>query len=371
MFWKQFLLAILLPLTATAQAIPFSEAGQHVGKEITVTGKVSRVNTIASGMTFLNFGTRGGAGSFTAVARPGISDAATLKAFEGKEVDVTGTVELYKGSPQISLKSLESIQPAGATAPAEPTKTPDNPEPTKPIATGYAISSFEVTLERGEVRAAGKTHSGFVPEKTGVSVAVPENFQAGAGMKVLAVFPDFSGEENLEKLITPYAKVACAKGWIVVAAHSRSPLNELPPAWFASMFQAALRHLGTDYPGIAEAPLCLAGSSIGAGRATLGYGALVKEGYDVRGLFLNSLKWENFGESIRTFSPSKSKVRRTKVFVSHGSKDFMATPADSKKAADAIRNTDVEEVRYELHEGKGFVDPASLTKALDWFAEEK
>ena len=352
---------------AHSAAIPFAEAAKHVGEEVTVTGKVSGVRTIASGMTFLNFGARGEAGAFTAVARAGISDAETLKAFEGKEVEVTGKVELYKGSPQIVLKSSEAIRLAGE-APAEATETPEKMEPEKPAA-GYEISSFDLDLEREEVRAAGKTSSGFVPTKTGVALAVPSDFKAGADMKVLAVFPDFSGENDLGKLIAPYAKVACPKGWLVVAAHSRSPLNEMPPGWFAAMYQAAYRHLGAKYPGIAEAPLYLAGSSIGAGRATLGYGALVKEGYDVGGCFLTSLKWEDFGKSIRTFDPSKTKVKRSKMFVSHGAKDFMVTRAESAKAAESILNAGVKELRQDNHEGQGGVDSTSLAKALEWFAE--
>jgi hypothetical protein len=49
-------------------------------------------------------------------------------------------------------------------------------------------------------RAAGKTSSGFVPSKTNVAVAIPSDLKAWTTMKVLVVFPDFSGEEDLEKL---------------------------------------------------------------------------------------------------------------------------------------------------------------------------
>lgn len=355
---------------AHGASIPFADAAKHVGEEVTVTGKVSRVSTVASGMTFVNFGTRGEAGAFTAVAKPGTSDAATLKAFEGKEVEVTGKVELYKDSPQIVLKSAEAIRLPGE-APAEGDPAPEKAEPEKPAPADDAIRAFEVELDRKEIRAAGKTSSGFVPGKTNVVVAAPPGFKAGGNMKVLAVFPDYSGEEDLKKLIAPYAAVANPKGWLVVAAHSPSRLNDLPPGWFAAMYQAALRQLGTEYPGIVEAPIFLAGSSIGAARATLGYGALLKEGYDVRGCFLTSLKWEDFGKSIRTFQPSKSKVRQAKVFVSHGAKDFSVTPAESAKAAESIRDAGARELRNESHDGKGGVDPGSLAKALEWFAEEK
>jgi hypothetical protein len=367
------LISLLLGAALThGKSIPFAEAGKHVGEEVTVAGKVSRVSTIASGMTFVNFGTRGEAGAFTAVARPGTSDAENLKAFEGKDVEVTGTIELYKGSPQVVLKSTEAIKLSGE-APVSPVKEPVAPQkPDKPPpAAEFSITAVEIDLDRKEIKAAGKSKSGFKPEKAKIAIALPKDFKPTSSQHILAVFPDFSSEAGLEKLITPYAEVASRISWVVITAHSPTPDEFAPPGWHAAMTQAAIRHLSGDFPGAEKWRLCLAGSSEGAGRAGLSFGALIKEGYDVRGCFLNSLQRQEFGKSIRLFDPLKTKTKRVKVFVSHGEQDTFSPKKQSLEQTEAIKGAGLENVRHEIHAGRGWMDPAALATALGWFAEEK
>ncbi len=70
--FRIILTALLLGSPLHAVTIAYAEAGKHVGQEVTVTGQVSNVRTIASGMTFVNFGARGAADAFTAVGKPGV-----------------------------------------------------------------------------------------------------------------------------------------------------------------------------------------------------------------------------------------------------------------------------------------------------------
>ena len=159
------------------------------------------------------------------------------------------------------------------------------------------------------------------------------------------------------------------KGWVVLTAHCPTP-DEFPTdGLYAAVISATMRHLASKYPGAEEWPLFLAGSSMGAGRACLASGALIKEDFVVPGIFLSSLKWQDITKSVKTFSPSKSAVRDLKVYISHGEKDFYATKAQSLAEAEEIREAGVKEVRHEVHPGRGGMDAASLGKALDWFAE--
>ena len=367
-----FIAALFLLSPLHAVTIPHSEAGKHVGQEVTVTGKVSGVKTIASGMTFVNFGTRGAADAFTAVGKPGAVDGQALLAYDGKDVEVTGTVELYKDSPQIVLKSPESIRLSGAapTPGGEPAPgTTGKPEPAVTSPAAFEIEPLDLKLEREEVRIAGKSPSGFVPTNAEVFIAVPKDFKPQAGQRVLAVVPDFKSEEELEKLVRLHAKVAAPKGWLVFTAHCPTP-DEFPTdGLYAAVISATMRHLAGKYPGAEEWPLYVAGSSMGAGRASLASGALIKEDFDVPGIFLSSLKWQDITKSVKTFSPSKSAVRDLKVYISQGEKDFYATKAQSLAEAEEIREAGVKDVRHEVHPGRGGMDAASLGKALDWFAE--
>lgn len=360
--------ALFLGSLLPAATIPFTEAGEHVGEEVTVTGKVSSVRVIASGMTFVNFGGR----AFTAVARFGVFEAGKLEEFNGKDVEVTGTVELYKNSPQIVLKSPEAIRVSGAAPATEPT-TPEKPENSAPLPTAgsFEIEALDVAMDKKDVRLAGKSPSGFVPEAAKVVIATPRNFKPAAPQRVLVLVPDFVSESDLEKLVTRHAEIAAPKGWLTITAHCPT-LDEFPTnGLYAASIQAAMRHLAGQYPGAGEWPLYLVGNSMGAGRATLASGALLKEGFDVRGCFLSSLKRQEFGKSITEFRPSKSLVRKMVFFVSHGERDSYVTKAQSLKEAEAIRETGAKEVRQEIHSGRGGLDEDSLATALDWFGTQE
>lgn len=368
-----FLSALFLVSTVHAVPIPYAEAGKHVGQEVTVTGKVSGVRTIASGMTFVNFGVRGAADAFTAVGKPGVVDGQALQVYQGKDVEVTGTVELYRDSPQIVLKSAESIRLSGAPPTPEvgtpEAGTPDMPKPAETAPSIFEIEPLDLKLEREEVRMAGKSPSGFVPTNAEVFIAMPKDFKPQAGQRVLAVVPDFKSEEELEKLVRQHAEVAVPKGWVVLTAHCPTP-DEFPTdGLYAAVISGTMRHLASRYPGAEDWPLFIAGSSMGAGRASLASGALIKEDFDMQGIFLCSLKWQDLTKSIKTFSPSKNAIRNMKVFIAHGEKDFYATKAQSLEEAQEIREAGVKEVRHEVHPGRGGMDAASLVKALNWFAE--
>lgn len=359
------LTALFLASPLFAAPIPFTEAGQHVGKDVTITGKVSSARVIASGMGFVNFGGR----AFTAVARPGTFEAGKLEEFNGKDVEVTGTVELYRDSPQIVLATPESIRLSGA--PPTPTE-PDTPEklaPEKSAPAAFGIEPYDVTMDMKDVRLAGKSPSGFVPETAKVVIALPADFTPTETQRVLVVVPDFVSEADLEKLTKQYAGVAASKGWVTVIANCPTPDEFGTDGLYAAAIQAGMRHLASQHAGADKWPLYIAGNSLGAGRATLASGALLKEGFDVRGVFVSSLKREDITKSVRVFRPSRSALKKMKVFVSQGENDHFVSKAQSLKEAEAIREAGVDEVRHEIHSGRGGLNADSLAQALEWFVE--
>ena len=111
---KALILAFALALIAVpalAETIAPAEAGKHVGQTVTIEGDVSNVHTTGSGMTFIDMGGRYPDNPFTAVI---FSDDAgkfpDVDDFDGKTVDITGLVKLYKGKPEIILKSADQIK---------------------------------------------------------------------------------------------------------------------------------------------------------------------------------------------------------------------------------------------------------------------
>jgi hypothetical protein len=116
--WRQtmraFVLAlgfILAPALALAETIAPSDTQRYVGKSVTVEGVVSEVNsTDRAGVTFLDMGGHYPDNAFTAVILK--NDAGKfpdVKALEGKTIDVTGTIKLYKGKTEIMLNDAGQI----------------------------------------------------------------------------------------------------------------------------------------------------------------------------------------------------------------------------------------------------------------------
>jgi DNA/RNA endonuclease YhcR with UshA esterase domain len=112
---KPILLVVALLVTAapaSAETITPSAASQHVGQPVTVEGVVSEVHHAASGkVTFINMGGRYPDNPFTAVI---FADEASkfpnVDSLEGRTIDVTGTVKLYRGRPEIILNDAGQIK---------------------------------------------------------------------------------------------------------------------------------------------------------------------------------------------------------------------------------------------------------------------
>lgn len=99
-----------------------TEAYEVVGQEMTICGKVYQVATpkgIRGNPTYINMGDKYPNHPFTVViwgrdTDKFVRDTDTfiygLKAFEGKEIAVTGLVEEYRGKPQIIATDPEQIE---------------------------------------------------------------------------------------------------------------------------------------------------------------------------------------------------------------------------------------------------------------------
>ena len=104
-------IALLTTSFASAETISPQDAGQHLGEPMTVEGIVSQVSISGGGTTFINFGGRFPNHVFYGVIFNSNADQfSNVEALEGRSVALTGTVDLYKGKPQIILESPDQIE---------------------------------------------------------------------------------------------------------------------------------------------------------------------------------------------------------------------------------------------------------------------
>ena len=98
---------------ALAETVQPTDARAHVGQTTTIEGTVSEVHfSTRSETTFIDFGGTYPNNVFTAVIFK--EDAAKFPGVEGltgKMVDVTGPIDLYKGKPEIILRSADQLKP--------------------------------------------------------------------------------------------------------------------------------------------------------------------------------------------------------------------------------------------------------------------
>ncbi|SHL76326.1 hypothetical protein SAMN05444414_13715 [Roseovarius marisflavi] len=103
-------LALFLAVSAQAETITPKEAAYYAGDSATVAGVVSQVSTSNGGTTFINFDGRYPNHKFYAVLfRKNAGEFSGIHSLEGRTVAITGTIELYKGKPQIILRSPSQI----------------------------------------------------------------------------------------------------------------------------------------------------------------------------------------------------------------------------------------------------------------------
>ena len=106
-----------------------SEVAAQVGKVVTVRGRVEGQKTSKSGHTYLNFGGRYPNHVFSCYLSAK-NFLEPIPSFEGKEVEVTGTVTMYQDKPQIEVSTLSQIrvlEEEGAGSQEPPAQKPAEP----------------------------------------------------------------------------------------------------------------------------------------------------------------------------------------------------------------------------------------------------
>jgi DNA/RNA endonuclease YhcR with UshA esterase domain len=108
MLFSGFLTALA---AQTATVIPDTEAAQHVGQKATVEGVVTAVTNSGKGNTFINFGGKYPHQTFTGwIPKDSeLAGGSTLAGLEGKKIKITGTIEIYKGKPEIKIMSKDQV----------------------------------------------------------------------------------------------------------------------------------------------------------------------------------------------------------------------------------------------------------------------
>ena len=104
---------LLLLVTAPAAAAAFiapTEASKHIGETATVEGRAS-VYQAKDGTTFVDLGGVGRAAPFYGVIFSDKRGAfPNVVSYDGRVVDISGRVRLYRGTPEIILERANQLK---------------------------------------------------------------------------------------------------------------------------------------------------------------------------------------------------------------------------------------------------------------------
>lgn len=108
--------AVVAPTAAASEILPPEAARDHIGQSVTIEGEVTGIRFLEDSdrkPVFLNFGEPFPKHTFTVVIfgkDRGKFAEPPEKQFEGKRVRVRGTIERYRGKPQIVVEDPAQIE---------------------------------------------------------------------------------------------------------------------------------------------------------------------------------------------------------------------------------------------------------------------
>jgi hypothetical protein len=98
-----------MPTTAPAAAVDWADAAKHVGETVTITGPVKGTHVVGDNVV-LNVGADyPDKGRFTIMMPFDAAKGDADQQFVGKTATVTGTVKLYKKTPEIVTKKASDV----------------------------------------------------------------------------------------------------------------------------------------------------------------------------------------------------------------------------------------------------------------------
>lgn len=302
------------------------------------------------------------------------------KVIEAEFVSLVGeTVTISKqGHPfklplaRFSAADQEYITEQSATAPAQ-TPTGAVQLNGKEITRNGAVNIVEAPLTGETLKKTRKSK-----DITGIKIAItlPANFDPAVPQKYLWVSAPINneGERTAGNIaaIRAYSGTATADGWAVIAVdcnlgNPRREDNEAAATDLPIQHQAVAM-LSAAWPGFSKSTFACAGFSGGAKASFYRVGQLATAELNVVGLFLGGCNQNMTEDAQKETRVSGGDLRKTKVFVSNGNNDTIAT-VDAGNSVGTSADKNFGEVRIETYNGGHSLSQEHLKTALAWFLE--
>ncbi len=114
-------LALALAVSAFPACIDYTQANNHVGESVCVSGKVVKVVEGRNGAWYLDFCEDYRKCPFVVVVfAKNLRDVGDVRQLQGKTLEVFGKIKLYRGKPEIILSDARQLHGEAAKLPPMP-----------------------------------------------------------------------------------------------------------------------------------------------------------------------------------------------------------------------------------------------------------
>ena len=162
---------------------------------------------------------------------------------------------------------------------------------------------------------------------------------------------------------------ALSEGWGVLAADGPkldAKVDSVQLGW--GMLSSVLEQFHRTWPQSKQWPVACAGFSGGAKRSAIAAAGLVREGYQVLGVFMGGCNEDYATLGLQLYQPG-DRFKRVPFFLSNGASDPIAGPEHAATVAGSMRRSGFQMLRLESYDGGHRQNDEHLTLALQWFKQ--
>lgn len=235
----------------------------------------------------------------------------------------------------------------------------------KPLSTGGKVNVFSYDYSPEALDAAKKS---LKDGETGfrIGIAVPAGFDP---TKPQRVFIANTAQNNAQQTAQGntamagfFAKQCVEQGWVCFAYDS----NLGRPTHNQDLISAVAK-MNEVWPQFSQWKFVCGGFS-GGGKAAFWPAAyLLREKYQVTGLFLANTNEDFSGVTAKEYRIKKSDYANVSVFWGSGKWDEVATKQTGEMMKKSLEGNGMKEVRVEFHDGKHSLHHPQFIEALKWF----
>jgi predicted esterase len=158
-------------------------------------------------------------------------------------------------------------------------------------------------------------------------------------------------------------------GWAVLAADGpKVDQNDDTVQFGWAMLSSVLEQFHRTWPPSKQWPVACAGFSGGAKRSATVAAAMMKEGYQVIGIFMGGCNEDRVTLGLQLYQPGE-RFKLVPIFLSNGTGDPIANPTHAATVAESMRRSGFQKLRLESYDGGHRQNNEHLIEALQWFRQ--